>query len=110
MMRDMHRHGVFPSVWKLEMQSTQRDWKKLATIAKAPMILLGHGESKTIVDSWVTTAAKSGVVNGFAIGRTIFLAPIKSFLKKEISRTEAVKKIAKNYLYFIKLWAEHAKS
>lgn len=109
MMKDMHEHGVYPSLWKLEMQETQKDWKKLAKIAKAPMILLGHGESMKVVDSWVITAAKSGVVDGFAIGRTIFFAPIKAFHEKKLTRTETVEKIAKNYLHFVKLWTENAK-
>lgn len=109
MMRDMHAHGVFPSLWKLEMQKTMKDWKKVAAIAKAPLILLGHGESTKIVDSWVVTAAKSGVVSGFAIGRTIFFPPIKALHEKKIDRATAVDRIAKNYIHFVKLWNEHAK-
>lgn len=110
MMNDMHKRGIYPTLWKLEMQRTVKDWKKLDTIAKAPMILLGHGESKDVVDKWVETAAKSGVVDGFAIGRTIFFEPIKKFHEKKIDKKKAVELIAKNYAHFVKLWVKNAKA
>jgi myo-inositol catabolism protein IolC len=108
MIRDMNSHGVFPALWKLEMQRSAKDWKKLAAVAKVPMILLGHGESMKVVDEWVIDAAKSGAVDGFAIGRTIFFEPIKQFHEKTITKKQAVESIAKNYLHFVKLWSKHA--
>jgi myo-inositol catabolism protein IolC len=108
MIRDMEKHGVRPSLWKLEMQKSSRDWKKLAKIAKAPMILLGHGESMKVVDGWVVDAAKSGAVDGFAIGRTIFFEPIKKLHEKTWTKKKAVDAIAKNYLHYVKLWHKHA--
>ncbi len=108
MIRDMHAHGVRPSLWKLEMQRSVKDWKKLAAVAKAPMILLGHGESMKVVDEWVTIAAKSGAVDGFAIGRTIFFEPIKKLHKTSITKKQAIEAISKNYLHYVKLWAKHA--
>lgn len=109
MMNDMHKHGIYPALWKLEMQRTVRDWKKLDAVAKAPMILLGHGESIEVVDSWVETAAKSGVVDGFAIGRTVFFEPIKKLHEKKIDKKKAIELIAKNYTHFVKLWVKNAK-
>jgi 5-dehydro-2-deoxygluconokinase len=107
MVRDMYAHGVHPSLWKLEMQKTTKDWKKLAAVAKVPMILLGHGESQRVVDEWVITAAKSGAVDGFAIGRTIFFTPIKKLLEQSITKQQAIDAIAKNYLHYVKLWAKN---
>ncbi len=109
MIRDMNTHGIRPALWKLEMQKSSRDWKKLAKVAKAPMILLGHGESIKVVDGWVIDAAKSGAVDGFAIGRTIFFEPIKKYHEKSITKKQAVEAIAKNYLHYVKLWAKHTK-
>ena len=108
MIRDMNKHGVRPALWKLEMQRSAKDWKQLAKVAKAPMILLGHGESMKVVDGWVIDAAKSGAVDGFAIGRTIFFEPIKKFHEKTFTKKRAVEAIAKNYLHYVKLWAKHA--
>lgn len=103
-LRDMQKHGIHPAIWKLEMLPTLKDWKKLAPIAKAPMILLGHGASMKEVDDWVVTAAKSGVVDGFAIGRTIFFEPIKKYTEKTFTRKQAVDAVAKNYIHYVKLW------
>ncbi len=108
MIRDMNKHGVRPALWKLEMQRSAKDLKQLAKVAKAPMILLGHGESMKVVDGWVIDAAKSGAVDGFAIGRTIFFEPIKKFHEKTFTKKRAVEAIAKNYLHYVKLWAKHA--
>lgn len=108
MIRDMNKHGVHPALWKLEMQRSAKDWKKLAAVAKVPMILLGHGETMKVVDEWVIDAAKSGAVDGFAIGRTIFFEPIKKFHEKSITKKQAVEAIAKNYLHYVRLWAKHA--
>ena len=106
--RDMQRHDIRPALWKLEMLPTMKDWKKLSMITKAPMILLGHGATMKEVDSWVITAAKSGAVDGFAIGRTIFFEPIKKFHEKVWTKTQAVDAIAKNYIHYIKLWKKYA--
>lgn len=103
-LKDMQRHGIHPTIWKLEMLPTMKDWKKLAAVAQAPMILLGHGASMKEVDSWVVTASKSGAVDGFAIGRTIFFDPIKKYTEKKFTRTQAVDAIAKNYAHYVKLW------
>lgn len=109
MMRDMHAHGIYPALWKLEMQRSAKDWRTLAKVAKVPMILLGHGESMKSVDTWVIDAAKSGAVDGFAIGRTIFFEPIKKYHEKTFTKTQAIEVIAKNYLHYVKLWKKHAK-
>lgn len=108
MIRDMNKHGIRPALWKLEMQRSAKDWRKLAAVAKVPMILLGHGESMKVVDGWVIDAAKSGAVDGFAIGRTIFFEPIKKYHEKTMTKKQAIEAISKNYLHYVKLWAKHA--
>lgn len=103
------RAGVRPDVWKLEGLPKADDWKKLAKSVKAPMIILGRGQSKVEVETWVKAAASSGVVDGFAIGRTIFMGPLLEYTKKKCTRTHAVEQIAKNYLHFVKMWQNSAK-
>ena len=58
--------------------------------------------------SWIETAAKSGIPDGFAIGRTIFFTALEWLRDKKISREEAVQMIAKNYIHFIHLWEQSA--
>lgn len=102
--QDMHRHGIYPAIWKVEPMPTQKDWKKLAKVAKVPLILLGRNAPMQEVDEWIKTAAASGAVDGFAIGRTVFFEALKKYVAKTITRKEAVDLIAKNYVHFVKLW------
>ncbi len=103
----MHRNGIDPDLWKLEGLSYPKQWQELYKIAKGDLIILGRGETKKHVEDWIVAAAKSGVVSGFAIGRTIFYKPLEQFRDKKITRKQAVEKIAKNYLHFIRLWEKH---
>lgn len=106
-MQDMQRHGIRPTVWKIEPMPTQKDWKKLAKIAQAPMIVLGRNAPIKEVDEWIKTAASSGVVDGFAVGRTVFFDALKKYIAKTITRKEAVALIAKNYVHYAKLWKKY---
>lgn len=102
--KQMRKAGIDPDVWKVEGLSKQKQWKELYKLAKGEIIVLGRGESKKQVEEWIITAAKSGVVSGFAIGRTIFFPTLEKLRDKKISRKQAVETIAKNYLSFIRLW------
>jgi 5-dehydro-2-deoxygluconokinase len=101
-------HKIIPAIWKLEGFSTVEAWHKLAEATNIPVIMLGRNASIAEVDSWTKAAAQSGVVSGFAIGRTIFLDPLKQYHNEEISRANAVKEIAKNYLHFIDVWKRNS--
>jgi len=103
-LKQIIKAGVEPTLWKLEGLNTMTDWKKLDGITKTDIIVLGRGESKKAVDHWIKTAAKSGIPDGFAIGRTIFFKPLEQYRDKKINREQAVEAIAKNYLHYIKLW------
>lgn len=108
MVKEYLRAGIKPNVWKLEGMPRASDWKKLAKIVKAPMIILGRGQSKADVKAWVRAAAESGAVDGFAIGRTIFMGPLKDYVAKKCTRAQAVERIAKNYIHFVNVWQKAA--
>ncbi|MDP2631558.1 MAG: DUF2090 domain-containing protein [Candidatus Uhrbacteria bacterium] len=101
--------GVEPSVWKLEGLPHVKDWIEMRRATYIPIIVLGRGSSKKKVDEWLSVAAKSNVVDGFAVGRTIFASVISDYSNKKIARKVAVERIAKNYLHFIKLWEKSVK-
>lgn len=107
-LKELIDHKIIPAIWKLEGFSSVESWEKLAAITKVPIIMLGRGESASAVESWTKAAAQSGVVSGFAIGRTIFLDALKKYHNEEISREGAVKEISKNYLHFIDVWKRNA--
>lgn len=106
MIHRMHREEVQPTLWKLEGLSSTEEWKSVATIAQAPIIILGRGQSRPAVEAWLTTAAKSGVVQGFAVGRTVFIEPLKGLIAGTLTEDEAAQQIANNYTDFIHLWED----
>lgn len=93
------------SVWKLEGFS-KKQWEKViqSTNRESKIVFLGRGENKSKVSKWMKDASQYKEVIGFAIGRTIFLEPLKEYHNKEISKEKTIKKISNNFNYFIKLW------
>ncbi len=108
MFTELQNEGIQPDLWKLEGLPSKAAWKRLAPLAKAPIVLLGRGETRKQVESWVKAGAQSGVLSGFAIGRTIFLKPLQDLVAKKIDRPAAVEAIVKNFIFFIKLWERYA--
>lgn len=104
---EIHQAGIKVALWKVEGLDSAEDWKQLAPKAQAPMIILGRGQDTPAIEKWVAAAAESKVVDGFAIGRTIFQEPLKAFVAGQLSKTEATEKIAQNYLHFIHLWEQY---
>lgn len=103
-MQEMIAAGISPTVWKVEGMATRSQWEQLRGLTDAPIIILGRGDTKTHVEKLLAVAAKSNVVSGFAIGRTIWLTALQQFLKGEILRNTAVTQISNNFLHFIALW------
>jgi myo-inositol catabolism protein IolC len=101
---DMQADGSKVGIWKIEGFDKAEDWKTLAPAAQAPMIILGRGQNVRAVETWVEAAAKSGVVDGFAIGRTIFQDALSAYAQGTVSRAEAIHTIAHNFQHFIQLW------
>ncbi len=106
MIREMQNDGIAPSIWKLEGLEKARDWDVVAKTANAPLIVLGRGESQKQVDAWVKSAAQSGRVMGFAIGRTVFLKPLQQYIAGTLTKKSTITTIAKNYVHAIKVWED----
>jgi 5-dehydro-2-deoxygluconokinase len=45
-------------------------------------------------------------VIGFAVGRTVFWEPLKTYQENKCSKEEAIAKIAANYQSLCKLWLD----
>ena len=105
---EIHGAGIKVGMWKIEGFDNVEAWTQIAPEAKAPMIILGRGQNQSAVESWVQAAAKSGVVDGFAIGRTIFQDALTAYIQGTMTKTDAINKIADNYTHFIQLWEKHA--
>jgi len=106
---DIQRAGVEPEIWKLEGTEKESDAQALVKQAqaggrRAGVITLGRGESKEMVQKWLTTGAKIEGIIGFAVGRTIFWDPLVELKAGKVDRDVAIEKIAQNYLDFATLW------
>lgn len=105
-MKEFLAEGIKPTLWKIEGLESVEDWQRVSEVTDVDIIVLGRGEDRDAVERWIEVGAASGIVDGFAIGRTIFLEALMKLKTGEIDREEAVQKIAKNYLYFIRRWME----
>lgn len=101
---ELEETGIMPAIWKLEGFESRAAWTALARVTEIPMVVLGRGESTEEVELWTREAAASGVVKGFAIGRTIFLQPLLDLVAGKIDEQTAKGHIAENYLHFIDVW------
>jgi 5-dehydro-2-deoxygluconokinase len=113
-MKAIQTAGIEPSVWKLEGVDKPESAKEVVAQAqrngrKAGVITLGRGESKEQVQKWLTVGAKIAGIIGFAVGRTIFWQPLSDHRAGNISRKEAVERIAQNYIEFSNLWLSEKK-
>lgn len=98
------------SVWKLEGFKKEQ-WKEIieAKNKNSKIIFLGRGEDKKMVSKWMKDASFFKEIIGFAIGRTIFLNPLKKYESKKISREKAIEEMRINFNYFIDLWEKNIK-
>ncbi len=108
--------GVEVDIWKIEGVDTREDAEMLSKQATSgegrenvKSVLLGRGASDEKVDHWLTQAAPVPGFIGFAIGRSIWWDALKKFLDGG-DREASANQIADNYLRFIKVYDEAAKS
>ncbi|MBI3558286.1 MAG: DUF2090 domain-containing protein [Deltaproteobacteria bacterium] len=114
-MDQIQRFGVEPDLWKLEGIETAEDSKAVANQAHVGgreyvgVIVLGRGENAEKVRAWLSVAAKTPGVIGFAVGRTVFWDALKAHKDGKISREKAIGQIADNYRGFCELWLQAKK-
>ncbi|MCK9578106.1 DUF2090 domain-containing protein [bacterium] len=98
------KKAIKPTIWKLEGFSFNQ-WKDIINETKNnKIIVLGRGEDDKKVRQWLKDAAKYETIIGFAIGRTIFMDPIKEYYLKEISSDKAISLISNKFLGFVSIW------
>ena len=102
--------GVEADVWKIEGIDTQEDCDRIARTARRDgrdgviCVVLGRGADDAKVDHWLEQAAPVDGFVGFAIGRSIWWDPLKAYVDGKIERSAGARKIAENYLRFIKVY------
>jgi 5-dehydro-2-deoxygluconokinase len=102
--------GVEPDVWKIEGLDRKEDCKKVVAAArragrdKVGCIVLGRGEDDGKVREWLTTAASTPGLTGFAVGRTTFWQPLVEYRAEKVTREAAVAWIAAAYREWVELF------
>ncbi len=109
-MQELVDRGVEADVWKLEGIENAADSKRVADQARkggrndVGVIVLGRGENAEKVKLWLTVAASTPGLIGFAVGRTVFWDALKSLKEGKITRDQASSQIADSYGGFCRLW------
>ena len=110
---ELHRSGVEPDVWKLEGMESQNAYQEVvAKIQEGErsdvgLVILGRGENEETVNKWITDGARVKGVIGFAIGRTIFLDPLRMFRDGKITKEQTIEMISNKFIYFYNLFTLH---
>ena len=114
--RGIQDFGVEPDIWKIEGLDNRADAEAVAAQArsgrsasgqsrdKVGCILLGRGSNQEKVYQWLKVAAPIEGYIGFAVGRTNFSAPLKSFIADPAREAEAVEAIATNFKGCVDTW------
>jgi myo-inositol catabolism protein IolC len=112
---ELQNAGVEADVWKIEGIDTQEDCELIAQTSRREgrdgviCVVLGRGADDEKVAHWLRQGAPVEGYAGFAIGRTIWWDPLKGFLEGDIEREDAARRIAENYLRFVRVYDEAAR-
>ncbi len=112
--KEIQDAGIRPHIWKIEGVDKQSDMKVIVKLVKSVdrnvvVIVLGRGESEENVKRWLSAAAGIEGVEGFAVGRTVFMDPLKRMVAGKLNEAEAASAIADNYLRLVALWERFKK-
>jgi myo-inositol catabolism protein IolC len=102
--------GIEVDVWKIEGVEQRSECEALVAQARVggrdgvSCVVLGRGADDAKVDHWLAQAAPVDGFIGFAIGRSIWWDPLKAYVDGKIERLAGARKIAENYLRFIRVY------
>ncbi len=102
--------GIEVDVWKIEGVEERSDCEMLVSQARSGgrdqvvCVVLGRGADDAKVDHWLRQAAPVEGFVGFAIGRSIWWDPLKAYVDGKIERSAGARKVAENYLRFVKVY------
>jgi 5-dehydro-2-deoxygluconokinase len=110
---DLQDAGVEADIWKIEGVDETEDCRRIADQARTGTgragvvcVVLGRGADDDKVDEWLRAGAPVEAYVGFAIGRSIWGAPLRDFLDGKVQREDAASQIADNYMRFVRVYQE----
>jgi myo-inositol catabolism protein IolC len=108
--RELQDHGVEADIWKIEGIDRREDCETISATTRrdgrdgVACVVLGRGASDERVDHWLKMGAGVPGYIGFAIGRSIWWEPLKSYVDGNADRESAAKQISANYRRFIDVY------
>ena len=111
-MKHFYDLGIYPDWWKLEPSDSVSRWKNISNTINhydpycRGVVVLGLSKPLEELKESLCAAAEFPIVRGFAVGRSIFEAPLRLWFKNEISDEEAISRMASNYEYLTQGWTE----
>lgn len=106
--RRAYAGGIVPDYWKMEGTTSAEAAAVVdEAVAERPsprFLVLGKGAGLDLVQRWFTVARGMRTAAGFAVGRTIYMAPVSAWLTGAITREDAVRQIADTYVKLVEAW------
>lgn len=98
---DLAAGGVRPAVWKLEAPTASPDHARLLEVCRTGdpdvrVVVLGGGAALPDTVEAIGASAAAGF-DGFAVGRTIWAAPLAAWLSGAAGREETIQAMADRY-------------
>jgi len=106
----IQRLGVKPDWWKLPAFTVPGVWESIeATIRRdnplcRGILLLGGGRTLEDLKSGLAAARGLSFLQGFAVGRTLFMEPAKAWLSGETDEQTFVKDLSTRFLELERTW------
>lgn len=101
--------GIFPEWWKLPSPS-RMGWQKIETVIQKydphchGVVLLGLDAPQEKLAAGFANSSDADLCKGFAVGRTIFGAPARSWFSGDLDDEGFVQMVEKNYQSIIDIW------
>ncbi|WP_375207726.1 bifunctional 5-dehydro-2-deoxygluconokinase/5-dehydro-2-deoxyphosphogluconate aldolase [Hyphococcus sp.] len=102
--------GVYPDWWKLEPSHDDAAWDAIASVINENdrycrgVVLLGLSAREEELIKSFAAAARSPIVKGFAVGRTIFHDATRRWLGGDITDAELKSELTQNFKRLVKGW------
>jgi myo-inositol catabolism protein IolC len=101
-MAEMQSAGIQVDLWKIEGIASRDAAARVAQQAAAgrhpaTCVVLGNGAASDVLARWLDVAAVTPGFSGFAIGRSIWGAPVAGWLDGRLGRDDAIERIASTY-------------
>jgi len=106
---EIYAHGLKPDWWKLPSMSDE-GWRGVAAEIKANdpycrgVVLLGLEAPEDELAAAFKIARHHSICKGFAIGRSIFMAPARDWLLGKLDADAFAANVAENYRRLIEIW------